>query len=447
MFNSYSSRSQIDELLNWEIAPAVFEPGAIVNSSVASTSGLAEFLVPSSNAAPPPASTHVASSLSGTPSVISLTHAVTARESGWVPIPRDGIPDLCDFHLRPELILKNAILLPGLAEYFGTICDAELSRNQALLDLDDYHEYSTVWREMGHFLKEEFQATVKSAHDVQVFSEYREIIAAGAASAFLNRSPNAWKTTPFISWRRDTSRRDGSVQSYMHIEQSHLDELRGTRTRLCTSLETAVEQSCMPFQVYYFTRPGFLSDELVAAMESLFSADEPIPWMLCDYPNNNCPSSLASLCGEHSEAHGVPISVGRSARPDSVDVSHIINSVNRARTAANITVKKRALGKLSKSPTWKVSLGIASALRKTIWLKLLAIDGTYATLGDGNREYIFVRHRKSQTLVMSTCLDVTRSPKSNKNAPHMKVRIGMNIAATFDVAARGLLAHSVVIKS
>ncbi|KAF9021585.1 hypothetical protein BDZ89DRAFT_1137932 [Hymenopellis radicata] len=417
-------REEITDLLNWPILCGRTVRAADIPAAQS------HFLAASSNIPPPPPSTLISGAAS---TLISQTRYIKSISEGTEALPRDAVLDLCDLHLRPDLILKNSVMLPGLAEFFAMLCDAELERNQILPDIDESHDYSRVQRSMDAAQLSNHQIT--TVNDVRVSCEHREGIAAGATAAFLNPSASAWDTPPCITWRSDPGPRDdGSAQSYLYIDTAQLEDLSKTRPHLAGGLQAAVEHIHTPFFLHYYTEPEFLTDEMVAAMESIFWTDEQVPWLRCT--SNICGTSL---CKEHFSDYDGSFSVGLEPGPDADDISRLISAIMAAQKATSSTPKKPSWERFTKLSTWEHSRQAAVDLRKKVWMKLVAIDGTYAIVSDGIREFLFVRHRKSQTLIASNALEITRNPDDRMTAPHMKVHIGATIAATLNFAGRGRL--------
>ncbi|KAF9026958.1 hypothetical protein BDZ89DRAFT_1113656 [Hymenopellis radicata] len=369
----------------------------------------------SSSAAPPPGSTVGPYSVTVDTSLAEL--AMTSDVPGFAmsDIP-DDIMDLSNLHLREDLVLKDAVMLPGLLEFFGKMCEGAAEVNTKLPPIDSGDVCGSVARKAVD--RTHTETVIKSQRELQASYQPRETMAAAATVALLEHSESAWETD-YLFWRDDphAARRGGSLQSHLLLDR---DSIRG---QLYPGLRAAVDSGFIPCLLYHFSEQP-LSNGLVTALEERCLRDEDFQWEHCKPRENTC---RTSSCSAHFAKHGDFPRVGRLAGPDSALIADIITCVippsegwASKNTNSQIKFRKQAKDLLTK-----------------VWTGLVAINGTFAIVGDGTKEFIFIRRRKSQTLFISKCGEIARDPCSRRIPSYMKVRIGVNIAATLDVAARG----------
>ncbi|KAF9020644.1 hypothetical protein BDZ89DRAFT_263322 [Hymenopellis radicata] len=344
--------------------------------------------------------------------------------------------DLCSFHLRDELTLQSVVILPGLSDYCAMLCDAALEDNNILPDLPPGHGYDRRWRTPTLRTP---SAPVVSPGELQALCTQRERIAADISAAVLNQSTlhssgltifdevkEPWENTDYIFWHSDNNSEypDDSSTAHLHIDRVAIPELQP----FTNGLQAAVDHALTPFLLYYLTEIDFLTDGVTRAIEYICSTKGNFEWER-RHPQMN-PHCIPSCKQYHAALTEIPC-VGRLAGPDSMIPAHIIEDIK--------SVDGPWKFKRTKSSHSAVNLARARVLLRKVWTKLVAINGTFAVIEDGNRQIICMRHRYSQTMLLSKPTYIPRNPCNKEDPSPMKVRIGLNIAATLDVAWRGHL--------
>ncbi|KAF8878501.1 hypothetical protein CPB85DRAFT_460081 [Mucidula mucida] len=74
-----------------------------------------------------------------------------------------------------------------------------------------------------------------------------------------------------------------------------------------------------------------------------------------------------------------------------------------------------------------------------VWGVALAADATFITVSGVNEEMMFIRHRASQTLLLSNVLTVHRDPLSTETRPHLAVHLGEAVYAHEDALSRATI--------
>ncbi len=227
--------------------------------------------------------------------------------------------ELSELHLAEDLILRYVIHLPGLAKYIGMMCDAALADSQDLPDLEPSHVCGSRGRD---WLQADFKKKhVADMRDVQAFCAGREMIAATAASAFLNPSPSAWEESPYLVWKNDpdSEYRDESVQSYLSLDRKVIP----AKLDLSQNLLAAEDYGLTQFVLYYFTPPESLKG-MAKSFERIGSTRGEFRWTHCSPKDNTCKTSF---CREYFDTHGDFPRSARIAGPDSTIVKEIVNHV------------------------------------------------------------------------------------------------------------------------
>lgn len=361
-----------------------------------------------------------------------MTSDVPAFAMSDIP---DDIMDLSSLHLREDCVLRDVVMLPGLLEFFGQMCEGAAEINTKLPPIDSADVCGSRAREAAD--QSHTENVIKSQRDLQASYQPRESMAAAAAVALLEHSESAWEND-YLFWRDDphAARRDGPLQSHLLLDR---ESIAG---QLYPSLRAAVDSGFMPCLLYHFSEQP-LTNALVAALEERCSRDENFQWEYCKPQENTCGTAS---CSAHFDKHGDFPRVGRLAGPDSAFIADIITSVippseggasKAIRSQLKYKVQAKKLLAKVRRRLLLVQFYNSTDPQCKLWTGLVAINGTFAIVGDGAKEFFVIRRRKSQTLFISKCSEIARDPCSRRIPSYMKVRIGLNIAATLDVAARG----------
>ncbi|KAF9018915.1 hypothetical protein BDZ89DRAFT_1139659 [Hymenopellis radicata] len=404
--SALSSQEQTKSLLQWQLTGCV-KSEKFVGGSTALTADWTSL--------PPQTPTIDLDDPTSSPST-STTHTRTPST----------VLDLCRLHLRDDLVLRHSVILPGLAEYCGMLCDAALDGNMLLPDLPPEHDYNSHTRDA---ILDTLNAEIHSSHELREFCKLRETIAAGTAAAFLNQTPASecdlgplrmngpWQSTEYVSWREDMlTSNDNSIHAHLHIDRDEIPPLEP----FARGLQSAVDFGSTPFLLCYLTEVGYLTAGVRQALQHIGSSKTEFSW---DTVVPEADSCVNPLCLQRRAMHGRVSPVGRTAGPDSTIPARIIADIKSLPTSRSNAI----------------NFAKARMLLRKVWTKLVSINGTFAIISDGNWEIICMRRRKSRTMFLSRALSVARSASDRTMPSHMKVRVGVNIAATLDVAWRGYL--------
>ncbi len=416
----FPQRSELERLLAWQLPRC---KKSTRDAQTAGTMTLNQVPLTSQTAvtAPPPTAPTAGNTFSYSNSISTA------------PAPEDVV-ELSELHLADDLLLRNVIYLPGLAKYFGMMCDAALAENTRLPDLEPAHICGSRGREAPDYNKN----YVADKRDVQAFCNARETVAAAAASAFLNTSASAWDQCRYLVWKNHTESepRDTSVQSYLSLNRTVIP----AGLDLFPNLVAAEDFGLTPFVLYCYTKPDFLK-EMAKSFEHIGTREE-FSWTHCSPKDNTCQTPF---CREYYVIHRDFPRSGRTAGPDSTIVRDIVNQIKSdvatKRGGPKPKPLKMLLARQALKKVWPSRNAISLLVSYTfkVWTKLVAINGTFAIIGDGQYEMICMRHRHLQTLFISPCHDVTRDPYDRTLPSQMRVRIGLNIIATLDLVRRATL--------